>query len=83
MIAHLCAVLQVEQSLGENAVRLEVEKVITAVGTTWETQDPWQMPSCVACKGIMDDPFDASPQVLISGGQHQHLALAKTAGNTA
>ena len=53
------------------------------MGTTWETQDPWQMPSCIAGKGIMDDPFDASPQVLISGGQHQHLALAKGAGNTA
>ena len=66
-----------------NAVRLKAEKEITVVGTTRETQDPWQMPSFDACKGIMDDPFDASPQALISGGQHQHLALAKTAGNTA
>ena len=56
---------------------------MNAVGTNWEARDPWQLLSCVARKGIMDDPFDTSPQVPIPGGQHQCSASAKGAGNTA
>ena len=86
MIAHLHAVVKLQQSLGGMAwlqCDWKARREMNAVGITWETRDPWQLLSCVAGKGIMDDPFDTSPQVPIPGGQHQCSVLAKGAGNTA
>ena len=86
MIAHLHAVLRLQQSRGGMAwlqYDWKARREMNAVGTTWETRDPWQLLFCVAGKGVMDDLFDTSPQVPIPGSQHQRSSLAQGTGNAA
>lgn len=86
MVAHMHAVLKLQQSMG-GMTWLQYDwkswREMSATGTqTWEKRDPWQLLSCFAGSRVLNDSFDSPAQgQLPSTSQKQHLT--KGTGSTA
>ncbi len=86
MIAHMHAVLKLQQSVG-GMMWLHYDwrsrREMNAEGhTTWGRRDPWQLLSVLSGKGIADDPFDIPPQAPLPPAQPQQQQTTGRAANT-
>ena len=71
MVAHLHAVIKLEQSIGGLGwlqYDWRSRKELCAAGSSaWGRQDPWQLIACVPHTSTSLDPFDVTPQDLMPG----------------
>ena len=86
MVAHLHAVLKVQQSGGMAWLQFDwrSRREMCAEGTpTWEKRDPWQLLPLFTGKSAAVDPFEVSPQVPLPTSQTPRQPATTAMGPTA